>query len=267
MKKTVKTLIILLMVVFLKCSTGDVGTNTTGNNLPADSLESKSSCTDGAEITYENYRLSNNVWGKGEITDYQQCISVGGLKSNPEFKWEWRWPTGVNNAVKSYPEIIYGWKPWSGASTSNSLPAKISDSKKYAITWKSLTTQMTGIGNLAFDIWLTSDKTPSSSNITREIMIWLFNSGQQAGGSRIDTVEIDGSVYYLYRADWDWTYLAFVKISTAEVNQINLDKFLATLLQKGHITDAEYVAAIEFGNEVIEGSGKTEVKGYNILIQ
>ena len=58
------------------------------------------------------------------INDFTQCIYRTGSEDNTHFGWNWNWPN-ANNNVKSYPEVIYGKKPWSSSSTSQALPIKI----------------------------------------------------------------------------------------------------------------------------------------------
>ena len=81
-------------------------------------------CTGWSQLTFSEYVIENNVWGQGNINDFTQCIYRTGSEDNTHFGWNWNWPN-VNNNVKSYPEVIYGKKPWSSSSTSQTLPIKI----------------------------------------------------------------------------------------------------------------------------------------------
>ena len=68
-------------------------------------------CNDWSQFLFSEYIVENNVWGQGDIDDFIQCIYRAGSGDNIHFGWNWDWPN-VNNDVKSYPEVIYGKKPW-----------------------------------------------------------------------------------------------------------------------------------------------------------
>lgn len=224
-------------------------------------------CTVDGSHTYNEYVVVNNCWGKGTITNFLQCIYVKTEDSNYDFGFNWQWPTNINNDVKAYPEIIYGWKPWSSSSTTPKLPVIISAGKKIIVSFDSIKTTFNGVGNTAFDIWLTSSNTPSTTNITRELMIWTKNFGQYPAGSKVTTTTIDGVTYDFYKGQMDWSYYAFVKTSSTEVTTYNIDKFISYLTSLNLVTQNEYVAAIEFGNEVISGTGNTNIKNYKVRVE
>ncbi|UCH65981.1 MAG: hypothetical protein JSW63_02270, partial [Ignavibacterium sp.] len=108
-----------IISIILGCNTADQTTGTNDNSLPSEG----SSCEDGAEFTIQDFILSNNVWGKGSETNYEQCIYYESTNNQTEIGWNWNWPGNGN--VRAYPEIIFGHKPWSTTSTSSLLPARI----------------------------------------------------------------------------------------------------------------------------------------------
>ncbi len=239
--------------------------NNPDNGNPTDTLQTFISCEDNAETRAGEYLLSNNVWGKGSITEYEQCIACTELKSGREFRWEWSWPeTGSN--VKAYPEIIYGWKPWNAQSTTDELPRPLADIDSIIVSFRKTVSVLNGSGNLAFDIWITSTDIPSGSVIRHEIMIWLERSVLAPGGTRRGTEVIDGRVFEFYKGEFDWTYLAFVSLSTADIEAIDLAGFFRYLIAENYILAGEYLASIEFGNEVVSGSGETVIRDYTIEV-
>ena len=171
-------------------------------------------CEDWAEIREGEYMVSNNVWGKGEITDYQQCISKTQQGDATQFEWTWQWP-GNGGQVKSYPEIIYGWKPWNSESTTPAMPVKLADLQQATVTYDA-SISATGTYNLAFDVWITRDAVSKPENITHEIMIWPVNSGMHAAGQLVQQVTIGDDTYEFYKGGVghaDWAYIAFVNVS------------------------------------------------------
>jgi len=182
-----------------------------------------------------------------------------------EFGWEWTWPSLGNN-VKAYPEIIFGHKPWSSTSTTHSLPLKISDVQSVNITLDSDLTA-TGSYNLAYDIWLTSTNIPSENVISAEIMIWLTNSQLMPAGEKFETVIIDEMSYDLYKHTFPgWEYLAFLPHDPTTTTTIRLEQFLNALINSHLIEETEFLVSIEFGNEIVDGSGNLKIHQYEILV-
>jgi hypothetical protein len=79
-----------------------------------DNFES-TKCGDWDQIRFDEYYLNNNVWGKGTITGYSQCVFVKKQNGLYEFGWTWRWPH-IGGTVKAFPEVAYGWG-WGRPST------------------------------------------------------------------------------------------------------------------------------------------------------
>lgn len=264
MSSTAKSVIwVIILLNFISCSESKKAVNPKAEYEPY----SEQKCDDWDKIKFNEFIIENNVWGKNKHTSYNQCIGIEVAENEFEINWNWNWPAINEKNVKAYPVIIYGWKPWNNESTTDNIPVEILENKNITIIWDSLTSEFNGSGNTAFDIWLTSSLTPSSNNITREIMIWLDSKTMKAGGEIIKTVEIDNETYELYKADWDWTYIAFVKKSGGTVSKLNLKFFLDFLLKENLITKEEILAAIEFGNEIVEGSGNFKIKNYQIKIE
>lgn len=223
-------------------------------------------CADWDRFSYPEYFVENNVWGKKEITDYKQCLFKQ-TDENGSFGWEWRWPTGAPDVV-AYPEICFGYKPWGNQSTTPDLPLQVSKVKSAVITYD-LVMKAEGIYNLAFDAWLTSEAIPAEKNITAEIMIWLNHETLRPDGETAEAVTIDGEEYDFYTGHpphAGWPYHAFIKKTPEFSGKTDLGKFLKFLVKNGHASGDDYLASIEFGNEIHSGTGKTELKKYNIKV-
>ena len=98
-------------------------------------------------------------------------------------------------------------------------------------------------------------------------MIWTKNYGQSAGGSKVATVNIDNVNFDFYKADWNWTYLAFVIKDNIDYKTINIHKFVEYLVTNGYIANSEYLASVEFGNEVIQGQGSTKITNFKVVVE
>jgi hypothetical protein len=182
------------------------------------------------------------------------------------FAWTWDWPPVEDERVKASPGIIYGRKPWDKRSTTSALPRRLSDVGRLSATFEA-SVSGTGIYNLAFDLWITGSSRPSPENRTGEVMIWV-DAGHWDHAAGVPVV-INGEEYDFYKDDGGngaWSYLAFFKTTPTHSGTIHIHEFLGYLIAQGHVSENEYLASIEFLNEVREGSGRTEVRNYSIIM-
>ena len=222
-------------------------------------------CSEWSQISFGEYIIENNVWGQGEIDDFIQCIYRTGSGDNIHFGWSWDWPN-ENNEVKSYPEVIYGKKPWSSSSTTQELPIKINNIDELYVDYD-LNMSANGSYNLAFEFWVTTDSLSSQTGITTEVMIWMDNNIINPAGSLIATVNFDGFQYNVYRANWDtWTYIAFLSVEPQYSGLLAVHNFVHYLVNEGMLDTDEYFADFEMGNEVIYGTGQTDINKYDLYV-
>ena len=222
-------------------------------------------CNGWSQFTIGSYLVENNVWGQGNITDFTQCIYRTGSGDDIHFGWNWDWPGGSSN-VKAYPEVMFGKKPWSSSSTNTALPIKIQNLDEFYVVYD-LDMVAAGSYNLAFEFWVTTDSMSSETGITTEVMIWMDNNLISPAGNIIGTVTFDGLDYNLYRADWDsWTYFAFLSAEPQYNGVLGVHHFVDHLVSQGMLNSDEYFADFELGNEVVYGTGQTEIRQYEIYV-
>lgn len=234
-------------------------------------------CADFQSAQAGEYAVENNTWGKGDLTSFRQCVGIAaadGGGANVAFDWTWPAPLG---GVRGYPEVIYGQKPWN-ASTTTRLPRVVDDVKAARVDLGFVSTRE-GIGNLAFDIWLTtSNVRPAGSDhlpLAHELMIWLDHWGGMvpAGGTPVDTVTLGGITWDLYAttATWGpepWQYLAyFPRTAVPSPATLDLRQFLDHLKARGSITGREWLASVELGNELMLGSGRTTLSQFKVSVE
>ncbi len=223
------------------------------------------------------YRYENNVWGKGKAKKgFEQCLLDRDVAGRTERGWTWNWP-GFDSTVFAYPEIVFGWKPWSGGEpTDPRMPMKVADITKLTLDFEVETTA-TGTYNLAPEIWLTrsgsASSNPNPSLISTEVMFWMDYGGQaEPAGKIADRPTIAGIDYELWRADnfgagGRWTYVALKSTKIRRKGVIDMLAVLRYLADKQVIDPNHYVASVEFGNEIMGGSGTTWVKRFEIQAQ
>jgi Glycosyl hydrolase family 12 len=261
---------LLVVALFLNaCGSGQPSKSTPTDAAGAVAMD----CDDGALINSGEYRAENNTWGKGALTGWSQCIGIGVAPDGTLFgHWTWDWLNSGSN-IKAYPEVIFGQKPGTTA-TSTALPIKIDDIGAATVSYD-ISSKNTGSGNAAFDLWLTDSPNPSTWGvppITREIMIWIDRFGAMApGGAFLGRASIDGPTYVVYYAKhWGdgWDYIAFMSAeSQLGAGNLDLGSFFAYLRGKNLVTGDEYLASVEFGNEIVSGAGETVMERYAVSIQ
>lgn len=230
-----------------------------------DDNSDKELCEDWAYVKIGEYAISNNVWNKRGIQNYMQCIRMHRQDPNSFGSWRWQWPR-PNDEVKAYPEIIYGWKPWEKRSTTEKLPIAIAKLQSVVVNYDT-SSSAEGARNLAFDVLITNSGIPEEKSITNEIMIWVDNVGLTPGGTYQEEVVIEDRRYTLYHGKVGhaaWKYTAFVPVLPMLSANLRIDKFISYLIEKGLLDEKEFLASIEFGNEIISGQGKTDIRRFSI---
>jgi hypothetical protein len=236
-------------------------------------------CKDGDQMRKGPYVFENNQWGKAKANGpYSQCLLRRMVDGTAQFGWQWEWP-GYNASVFAYPEVIYGWKPWSGGkSTDPKLPMKVTDIRTMRMKFD-LDLQAGGGYNLAPEIWLTStgeaSLQPAPGRITTEIMFWMNHETMQPAGMFVEKVTIDGADYQLWKLDGmgdtgngaGWAYFAFLSAKPQNKATLDIRQFIQYLLSKKDISADTWVASIEFGNEIAGGKGTAWLKEYSLLIE
>jgi hypothetical protein len=225
------------------------------------------------------YRYNNNQWGskkaKGKA---EQCLLTREVDGHTETGWTWNWP-GFDASVFAYPEIEFGWKPWSGGkSTDPRFPIRVSDVPHIALNYE-VETDATGSYDLAPEVWLTNapggSQSPDPQSITTEVMFWMdYASGARPAGKVVETPTLDGVQYELWQEDSigvdangkGWRLLSFKSPTILHKGKISIDLLLKHLIGLKLASPNDYLASVEFGNEVMGGSGTTWVKHFDVEV-
>lgn len=98
-------------------------------------------------------------------------------------------------------------------------------------------------------------------------------------GQWLDTVDIDGSTWNVYRTDnnnmqsslnMDGTEYTFVRTANTDMISLNITDFVQMLLNRGELNatnNGGYISGVKFGTDVMSGSGKLTVSDWNISVQ
>lgn len=221
-------------------------------------------------------RYENNVWGSKKAQGkFEQCLLSREREGRKEIGWTWSWP-GFDSSVFAYPEAVVGWKPWSGGSTTHErFPIKVSEIGALSLEYE-VETSATGSYNLAPEIWLTASPRPDAKSITTEVMFWMdYAEGARPAGSVVDQVELNGVTYELWREPSigvdangkGWQLLSFKSPERQLKGRIDIAALLRHLVTAKLASTSDYVASVEFGNEIMGGTGTTWVRHFDVRVE
>ena len=231
-------------------------------------------CATGAALVVGPYKYDNNQWGREKAPGpFEQCLLERTVGQTRELGWTWNWP-GTDPSVFAYPEIIFGLKPWGGGSGDPRFPMKVAEVERLVVHFD-VETNATGSYNLAPELWLINSGEPSGNprTITAEIMFWMEHTGSASpAGSIVERPTYDGIEYELWKMEnmgdrgdgKGWLYYALKSPVTQRKGSIAMHAILAKMAKAGQINPEHYVAGVEFGNEIIGGTGTTWVKRFDV---
>lgn len=234
-------------------------------------------CTNGASRGEPPYRYENNEWGYDKAHGaFEQCLLERTVLGGKQRGWSWNWP-GVDTSVFAYPEIIYGWKPWTGGTSSDArFPLKLSQMQQLSIRYD-VETEASGSYNLAPEVWLIRGRSPGGQAnpglISAEVMFWVEAAGAaRPAGTVVDRPQVNGVQYELWLMDnagadgtrSGWRLLSLKLPTVQRSGTIPVADLLRYLAAKGYVDPSHYVAGVEFGNEISGGRGTTWVKTFAV---
>lgn len=219
----------------------------------------------------------NNTWNKaGAGKGFKQSVFLEDVSGKQTIGWRWRAPWHFPPHVVSQPEIICGNKPWDPKTRPDAgFPFRAGTKRITADFDVSLRAR--GVYNMSFTVWGVSAYPPTKKDITHEIMIWTDHHWQSPAGQRVDSLTVNGTKYEVYLEQHQrdasgenantWTYVAFVPEHSVLLGPLDISAFLDYLLRRGTLTSNHYLTNLEFGNEVSQGVGLTEIHDFAINIR
>ncbi len=234
-----------------------------------------SDCANYATITSGSYEYINNMWARDKVVGaFEQCLISRQTDSKTELGWTWSWP-GFDPLGFGYPEIVFGWKPWSDKSTDQRLPIRVDAVQRLAVRY-AIETESTGKDSLAPAIWLTTSGEANRANaltISAEIVVWLdYPDGAAPIGALIGKEQVEGVAYEVWHKPnhgdkgngqgWDLYY--FKAPERGRQGTLHFHAFLAHMLGQRRIRPDHFVASVELGSELMGGSGTTWVREFEV---
>ncbi|MFH1680256.1 MAG: hypothetical protein ABIH26_06375 [Candidatus Eisenbacteria bacterium] len=237
------------------------------STLPPGAGMAAETCEKNATIRIGAYAVTNNMHGEFRLAagdTYEQCVAI----DSAGFPVTWRWAVDTDEPyVKGFPQIAFGINPWTQVATTKQLPARVGDLTALLVTHKA-SVQASGVYNLAFDLWVTEDDTPTQHERTNEIMVWL-DGNTPVGNGKVGPVTIGGELYDFYEQQpyEGPLLLLFVAHRHRPSGETDLLEFLHYLEANGYLSPDHYVSIVELGTEMWHGEGTATVTEYSVLLE
>ncbi|MFA5256647.1 MAG: hypothetical protein WC360_00705 [Opitutales bacterium] len=182
----------------------------------------------------------------------------------------WRWDFSEENddstrgVVKTFPEIIWGRKPYDGyASTTPLMPVELAKAAQITLEYEYEAKNVAGVYDTTTDIAFTDSVTPGPQNIRAKLMIWFDRAGteffpdkphQQAviGGRRFE-VYIDPAHE---EPGQKWVFIALLPEDMPGIGELNLNEYFDYLLSVGALKPEWFLSSVEVGTEIASGKGE-----------
>jgi hypothetical protein len=108
-----------------------------------------------------------------------------------------------------------------------------------------------GIYNVAYDIWINGVATAGCT----EVMIWTENYNQVPAGNKMQTVDLGGRTYDVWKSGGSQTYIAFVPTAKMTAGTIDLLEIFTWIISKNWIPSSSTIGQICFGVEIVSTNG------------
>lgn len=169
---------------------------------------------------------------------------------------------------KTYPEIIFGRKPFNVyQSTTSRLPIELT-SAKFRLEYD-YCANAKGVYNTTTDISFTDSKNPDAKNIRAKMMIWFdhqnipfFESG------KVKQAMIGGYQYKIYidtthiGPEGKWVFIALLPDNFSSKGELNLNEYFDYFVSEGALKQEWYLSSIEIGSEISSGKGEITFKRF-----
>lgn len=217
--------------------------------------------------------LCTNPWGSHKVSGwFDQRLLERTRNDKKEFGWYFHFP-GLDHSGLAFPEMVMGWKPWVGGTTSDvRFPRPVRTSRNLTVDYDA-EVRTTGLVNLAISTWLCKANgygfTPNPAAITSEVVVWANYAAVCPPFGRFEQMLRLGERTYELWCDREsgkdakpggWTIVTLRPQEVANSGTLPLGALLWELGRSGFISVDDEMTGVEFGTEVLGGAGTTFVR-------
>jgi hypothetical protein len=217
-----------------------------------------------ASVAGGAYTVENNEWNSSA----PECVTTDG---NADFTVANSSIANPTNGAPGGYAAIYKGCHWGACTTNSSLPIPVSAMTPGKVTTSWNTTQTyTGAYDVAYDIWYNQTPTTSGQPNAEEMMIWINHYGgvQPAGSVVASNVSIGGYTYTIWESRAStWNVVSYVlNTGTTSVSNLDVDLLAADSVNRGYMTDSDYLIDLEAGFEMWQGGAGLATNSYSVNI-
>ena len=224
-------------------------------------------------ITYGEFLVENCTWNVSAAkSKWQETVFCDTLTGSLGWKWDFSGEKDEGNtpAIKSFPEIIFGRKPYDNyRSTTTRLPIELT-SAKFRLGYEYVA-DADGEYNTSTDISFTDSKNPSPANIRAKLMIWFDHRNMPFFESKtLNKAVIGGRTHEVFidtehvGPEGKWIFIALLPENLPSRGELNLNEYFTYALSVGALKPDWFLSSIEVGSEIASGKGKISFKRYNV---
>jgi hypothetical protein len=224
-------------------------------------------------ITYGEYLVENCTWNVSAAqSKWQETIFCDTLTGRQGWKWDFSGEKDDGNTyvIKTYPEIIFGRKPFDNyRSTTTRLPIELA-SAQFRLEYE-YAANAHGTYNTSTDISFTDSKNPSPANIRAKLMIWFDHRNMPFFESKtLKQAVIGGRKHEVFidtehvGPEGKWVFIALLPKNLPSRGELNLNEYFVYALSVGALKPEWFLSSIEVGSEIASGKGEIMFKRYNV---
>jgi hypothetical protein len=212
------------------------------------------------------YLVENVTWNTGAATTpWSETIFCDPATGERGWRWDFSNETGeARLVVKSYPEIIWGRKPFEVyPATTPRMPAPLGEVGGLVLEYDYEARSENAAYVTATDICFTDSRDPGPANIRAKLMIWIdaaefpFFPGRPTSTATIDGRECEVFINPDYEEPGQkWVLVGIRPRDLPHKGEILLGKYFDYLLAQGAIKSEWLLSSIETGTEIASGKGE-----------
>lgn len=206
------------------------------------------------------YLVENCTWNvKAAHNPWRQAIFCDPATGSRGWKWDF---SGENDECKTYPEIIFGRKPFDVyKSTTPRLPVALG-AARFQLEYDYVA-KAEGTYNTTTDISFTDSTNPGPANIRAKLMIWFDHRNMPFFESKtLKRTVIGGRPHQVcidpnhVGPEGKWVFIALLPEGLSARGELNLKEYFDYLLSEGALKPEWFLSSIEAGSEIASGKGE-----------
>lgn len=215
------------------------------------------------------YLIENNTWNiRAARSNWQQTIFFDPATGSRG--WKWDFSGEKDGEPKTYPEIIFGRKPYDNyKSTTSRLPVALT-AAQFRLEYDYVT-RAEGSYNTSTDISFTDSTNPAPANIRAKLMIWFDRRNMPFFESKtLKKAVIGGRQHEVFinlnhtSGGEKWVFIALLPVELPARGELDLRTYLDYCLSEGALKPEWFLSSIEIGSEIASGKGEVIFKKFAV---